>query len=183
MDNIYIDKVLSGDRHAFRYFISTYKDMAFSVAISMLKNALFAEEVVQEAFVQAYLSLSTFKKEAKFSTWFYKILVRTAYKYRAKNRIVDAEFDLSKHDFPQQEAILPSLIRKEQSEIINEALLQIPTHESLILRLFYLEELSVKEITEITGWTENNSKVILHRARKSLSIVMKKLTEIFQYGT
>src|SRR5690606_7311539 len=98
MNNIYLDKILSGDRHAFRYFISTYKDMAFSVAISMVKNELFAEEVVQDSFVEAYLSLASFKKQAKFSTWFYKIVVRTAYKYRQKNKISDIEFVIEKHD-------------------------------------------------------------------------------------
>ncbi|WKK59816.1 RNA polymerase sigma factor [Sphingobacterium sp. BN32] len=183
MDNIYLDKILSGDRHAFRYFISTYKDMAFSVAISMVKNELFAEEVVQDSFVEAYLSLGSFKKQAKFSTWFYKIVVRTAYKYRQKNKISDVEFVIEKHDQSAFENIEQQLLKKEQSQIINEALLKIPANESLLLRLFYLEELSVKEIVEITGWTESNSKVILHRARKSLSTVMKGLTLNLNYGS
>lgn len=54
--------------------------MAFSVALSMVKNELMAEEVVQESFVQAYLGLSSFQQRAKFSTWLYKIVLRTASK-------------------------------------------------------------------------------------------------------
>lgn len=182
MDSLYIDKVLSGDRHAYGYFINTYKDMAFAIAISLVKNELLAEEVAQEAFVQAYLSLSRFKKESKFSTWFYKIVVHTAYKALQKNKNDLLNLDSEVQDVQFEEHALNQILAEERKQVINDALLQIPGQEALALRLFYLEELSIKELTEVTGWTESNCKVILHRARKRLAQQLNSLLKHEYYG-
>lgn len=157
--------------------------MAFSVALSMVKNELMAEEVVQESFVQAYLGLSSFQQRAKFSTWLYKIVLRTASKYRQKHQLKDQEFILERHDQAYDEHALNDMLREEQKALINEALMAIPSKESVALRLFYLEELSLKEIIEITGWSESNLKVILHRARKSLHATLTLLMKKSTYGT
>ena len=70
---------------------------------------------------------------------------------------------------------LAILKEEEQIYLINEALQKLPPKESLALRLFYLEEESIKEVCEITGWTESNTKVILHRARKNMFMIMHQL--------
>ncbi len=183
MDNLYIDKVLAGDRHAFRYFIHTYKDMAFSVALSLVKQEHLAEEVAQEAFLQAYLSLRSFKRQAKFSTWLYRIVVRCGYKMLQKNSISSVELQLDVHDQAYEETAFDHLLQEEQRQLVNEALLRIPANESLAIRLFYLEELSLQELCEITGWTIANVKVVLFRARKRMYQELSKLMRSYYYGT
>jgi RNA polymerase sigma factor (sigma-70 family) len=183
MDNLYIDKVLSGDRHAYRYFIKTYKDMAFSVALSLVKTEHLAEEVVQEAFLQDYMSLATFKKQSKFSTWLYRIVVHCCYKSMQKKSMEVIPFELANHDVAMEDHTLDKLLGVEQRQIINEALIRIPANESLALRLFYLEELSIQELCEITGWTVSNTKVILFRARKSMYGALNILMKGTYYGT
>jgi len=172
MDNLYIEKFLSGDGHAFRYFIQTYKDMAFSVALAVVKQEHLAEEVAQEAFVQCYLSLANFKKQSKFSTWLYRIVVHCAYKSLRKKSV---ELELTCHDVGFEDNAFTKLVREEQTQLLNEALLRIPANESLALRLFYLEEVSIQELCEITGWTHANAKVVLFRARKRLYSELTKL--------
>ncbi|GHE23370.1 RNA polymerase sigma factor [Sphingobacterium griseoflavum] len=183
MDNLYIEKVLAGDRHAFRYFIHTYKDMAFSVALSLVKQEHLAEEVAQEAFLQAYLSLASFKRQAKFSTWLYRIVLRCGYKLLQKRGILSVELDLAAHDQGYEETTFDKLLRDEQKQLVNEALLHIPANESLALRLFYLEELSLQELCEVTGWTNAHVKVILFRARKRMYQALGKLMKSPYYGT
>ena len=183
MDNLYIQKVLAGDRHAFRYFIQTYKDMAFSVALSLVKQEHLAEEVAQEAFIQAYLSLRSFKSQAKFSTWFYRIVVRCGYKMLQKNNIPSIEIQLDMHDQAYDETAIDRLLQQEQRQLVNEALLRIPANESLALRLFYLEELSLQELCDVTGWTMANAKVVLFRARKRMYQELSKLMKSPYYGT
>lgn len=183
MDNLYIEKVLSGDRHAFRYFIQTYKDMAFSVALSVVKQEHLAEEIVQEAFLQCYLSLSNFRKQSKFSTWLYRIVVHCAYKSLRKKSVSMVELEVEVHDVELEENALTKLMQEEQKQLIHEALLRIPANESLGLRLFYLEEASIQELCEITGWTMANAKVILFRARKRLYAELNKLMKGAYYGT
>jgi len=71
--------------------------------------------------------------------------------------------------------MLLSLSEDEQRYCINEALKKLPPKESLVLRLFYLQEESVKEIGEITGWSASNVKVMLHRARKKMQVVLQQI--------
>ena len=75
MDEIYIQKVLEGDINSFRYLVDRYKDMSFSIAISILKDENEAEDAIQDAFIKAFNSLRGFRNRSKFSTWLYRIVV------------------------------------------------------------------------------------------------------------
>ena len=67
MDEVYLQKVLDGQVEEFRYFIRTYQDFAFSIALSIVKQEVFAQEVVQSAFINAFTSLGKFDKRSRFS--------------------------------------------------------------------------------------------------------------------
>ncbi|KAF0235616.1 MAG: RNA polymerase sigma-70 factor ECF, partial [Prolixibacteraceae bacterium] len=69
----YIERVLKGDTQYFSYFVDKYKDIVFSIALKVLRNREDAEEMAQESFIKAFKSLYTFKGNAKFSTWLYRI--------------------------------------------------------------------------------------------------------------
>lgn len=178
MDDLYIDKICNGDTSAFSYLVKEYKAMAYSIAISVVKNEFIAQDVVQDAFVKAFHGLHRFERNCKFSTWFYRIVVNEALMRlkKLKNEIVvfNAEYDAELPD----ESILLTLKEEEQSYIINEALLKIPANESLALRLFYLQEESIREVSQITGWSESNTKVILHRARKNMLIALTLIMKL-----
>ena len=77
-DNIYITKVLEGDRNAFAYLVDKYKTMVYSLALRLVKDREEAEEISQDAFIKAYQSLASFKGKAKFSSWLYRIVYNTA---------------------------------------------------------------------------------------------------------
>jgi len=181
MDEIYIRKVLSGDVESYRYFINTYKDMAFSVALSIVKEEHLAQDVVQDAFIKGYQSLSSFKGRAKFSTWLYRIVVHVAFNSIRHKKLEFVNLDLSDHDQAHHASVLDEIIAGERKEMINDALAILPSKESVALRLFYLEELSLDEIEEIMGWTRANAKVILHRARKNMQIVLGQLIRKSEY--
>lgn len=175
MDQQYIDKVLAGDRHSFRYFLQKYQDMVFSVAMSIVKNESLAEEVAQDAFVKCYHKLDTFHQQSKFSSWLYRIVVNTAFMRLRKIKIEVLDFQPDYNQEVIDEHELTLLEEEERSQLINEALCLLPANESLALRLFYLEEESIKEVSLITGWTDANTRVILHRGRKRMYGILKKL--------
>lgn len=169
-DNVYIDKVLSGDKNAFGYFIKTYKAMAFSIAISMVKNEFNANDVVQNSFIRAFKSLRSYRSDAKFSTWFYKIVVNESLKLLKKNKkskefitFMDDPFDYS---ITFNRAI-EDFDKAEKKIEITKTMNFMKPKEALILKLFYLHEESILEIEKITGFTKSNIKVLLHRARRS----------------
>lgn len=175
MEDLFIRKVCDGDENAYRYFIQQYKDMAFNIAFSVVKDEFTAQEITQDAFLKAYGNLSSFNRKSSFSTWFYRIVTNESLMYLRKNKIDFLEMDFDELGEIADESIIKNIEHAEQSRLINEALLQLNPKESLALRLFYLEEESVQQVCEITGWSVANAKVILHRARKNMYAVLSKL--------
>ena len=175
MDDVFIKKVCAGDQDAFRYFVSKYKDMGFTVALSVVKDAFIAQEVVQDAFVKAYKNLSSFGNRSSFRTWFYRIVVNEALMRLKKEKQELVIYTDVLSDEVADEITLSGLKEEEQIHLINKALERLPPKESLALRLFYLQEESIKEVCEVTGWTESNTKVLLHRARKNMFKIMNQL--------
>jgi RNA polymerase sigma-70 factor (ECF subfamily) len=171
-DQIYIDKVLSGDTNAFAYLINKYKDMTYTIAIKIVKSHEDAEEVAQDSFLKAYEKLNTFKGNAKFSTWLYTIVYRNSITKIRKKKVDTSDIDdyvIDNHsegdDFPQIEAIKS----EEQQKYVREAIDKLPEKDALLITLFYMNDNSIEEIEQITGLTQSNIKVKLFRARKKLN--------------
>jgi len=175
MDEQYIQQVLEGDINSFRFLVSKYKDMSFSISISIVKSELIAEEAVQDAFVKAFQNLTNFKGKSAFSTWLYRIVVNESLRKIRRKRLPLEELDSYSEDsnYSVNDAF-KYLHEVEQKEIINRLMQELPATESLLLRLFYLEENSVDSICEITELTQSNVKVTLHRARKRFFHLLEK---------
>ena len=77
-DDIIIDRILEGDENQYKVLIDKYKNYAFTLALNVLNNREDAEEVAQDSFVKAFKNLKKFNRQAKFSTWFYRIVTNTA---------------------------------------------------------------------------------------------------------
>ncbi|SMD18682.1 RNA polymerase sigma factor [Pedobacter nyackensis] len=178
MDNVYAEKVCRGDKDAFRYFIKKYKDMAFSLSVSIVKDEFIAEEVVQDSFVKVFNGMGSYNAASTFKTWFYRIVLNEAFQRRKKQKKDFLQFQPDYNEDITDESILFGLDKDEQIHNINEALKMLSDRESVVLRLFYLEEESIKDVCEITGWSESNTKVILHRARKSMLSALNKLKKL-----
>jgi RNA polymerase sigma-70 factor (ECF subfamily) len=179
MDEICINQILQGDSQAFRQLITKYKDMAYSIAMSVVKDEFYAEEILQESFLLAYDKLATFKGNSKFSTWFYRIVINQSFKIAKKHKTEFVDFMEIPPDISVEiDNTILKLEVDDQKYFINEALKKIPGKESLVLRLFYLDENSIEEITGITGWTSSNIKVLLHRARIDLRYQLFKIYKL-----
>ena len=175
MDDLYIKKVLNGDIDAFRYFVTQYKNMAFTISMSVVKNEYTATEVVQESFVKAFQNLKSFKGNSKFSTWFYRIVINESIKTITRKGYKNVDIDAESINYPHTEPLaIDQLKEEEQKYYINEALNRLAANESLVLRLFYLNENHIDEICEMTGWTNSKVKVLLHRARKNFEMILER---------
>ena len=187
-DQLYIDKVINGDASAFAYLVDNYKNMVFSLAYKMTKNKEEAEEVSKDTFIKAFKNLSNFKGDSKFSTWLYRICYHTTLDAIKKNKKNNYTFEINEVTYNQiqsVETILQGIERKERSVIMDKCLMKLPDEERSILWMFYYDELSLKEIIEVTNLSEANLKVKLHRARKKLLTIVGKNIEpemIENYG-
>jgi len=169
MDELYIKKVLDGDTDAFRYFVHQYKDRAYTIALSVLKNEFDARDAVQEAYIIAFRKLDKFRGRSTFSTWFFRIVINESLKLSARlKKEKPAGMDSSVVPETGHADIQDTLSRGERRYFIDRAMQNIPSNEALALTLFYIQENSLEEIRELTGWTVSKVKVLLHLGRKGM---------------
>jgi RNA polymerase sigma-70 factor (ECF subfamily) len=177
MDELYLKFVLEGNTSKFSYFIEKYKDMAFSIAFRIVDNKEDAEEIVQDAFFKAFRSLDKFRKDSKFSTWFYRIVVNSslsrARSKRPESSSID-ENDIADVAVESVESAYRSLDLSDQKKFVHLALEQLSIEDRLLLTMYYLNENSIDEITEITDIIQDNVKMKLHRARNKMYKILNK---------
>ena len=170
-DQDLIDLTLNGDTKAFGELVDRYQNFVFTIAIKLLKVTEEAEEVAQDSFIKAYDSLAGFRGDSKFSTWLYRIVYHKSLDRLKSNKRHQTYELLEEITEDSQDAIengLEFLLSTERTEIIKNCIAELPEEDSVIISLYYFEELSVKEISKITDLTDDNIKIKLYRSRKKL---------------
>jgi len=180
-DQLYIDKVISGDLSAYTYLVDKHKDMAFSVALRIVRNYEDAEEIVQDAFVKAYQNMEAFRNKSKFSTWLYRIVFNAAISRTRKKSLESTDLDsfvIDNYSTDEIKENINKLDSNEQIKLVNKLIDKLPPLEYTLINLYYKEECSIDEISEITGLTDSNVKVKLHRIRKKLYSELQQILNV-----
>ena len=172
-EHIVIKNVVAGNAHAFASLVNTYKDRTVLLAYNILLNQEDAEEVAQDAFIKAYTALHSFKADARFATWLYRIVVNTALNKKKLKKHYAVEITASLGDVLSAD-VHTTQITGEHRKHIQLALQTLNDKERLCIALYYLNELSVEEIRELTGLSIANIKVLLYRGRKNLYSALHK---------
>ncbi|MHC1777417.1 MAG: RNA polymerase sigma factor [Lentimicrobium sp.] len=175
-DNQLIQKVLDGNTASYTVIVDRYKDLVYSVVLKIVKNHEEAEETAQDTFLKAYHALSGFKREAKFSTWLFRIAYNTAIsKTRRKQLTTTAIDDKMIENFSTDEIKenLGQMDTEDQVKVLQKAIQLLGNEDQLLINLFYRNRQSVDEIASITGLSDANVKVKLHRIRKKLYLEMQ----------
>ncbi len=171
-----IDKFKEGDTSAFRQIVDKYKDVSLSLACSILKDEQLAEDVLQDSFIKVYHKIDTFRGNSSFSTWLYRIVVNTSYNELKKQKRHSNINDIEENtEVFHREENIKNLKEADQKKYILLALQRLRSDEALVLRLFYLCEMKIKEISEITGFKESKIKVDMHRGRINFHEILKKI--------
>lgn len=181
---ILIEQLRQGNEAAFKTIVETWQDMVYNTALGIVQNPEDAEDIAQEVFVQVYESVHSFKGEAKFSTWLYKITVtKTMDHLRRKKRkkrfaFIQSLFganDEIAHDPPDFQHPGVVLDKKETATELFKAIEQLPENQKIAFTLNKLEGLNYQEVSEIMNTTVPSIESLLHRAKNNL----KKLLEIY----
>lgn len=139
-----IKKAISGDSEALTKLIDKYKDIAYNLALSIVKNGDDAKDITQDSFLKVLENINRFRSDSKFSTWLYRIVYNQSIGFAKKNNRTDS-IDFSElvevpQDNDDQEDKIKELYRA--INLLNE------TDRNIII-LFYLAEKSIKEIAQI----------------------------------
>lgn len=171
-----IESVKRGNHQDYSLLIDRYKDKAFSLLKRMLKNEMDAEEVLQDSFLKAYNSLKDFRQDAKFSTWFYKIVFNTALTTLAsKKRKIEQE--MTSYDEVLELGTYDNEIYSTTENARGYVLKMVdklPLRNALVTILFYVDGLSLNEISQVMGISLVNTKVLLYRSRNALRDLLLK---------
>ena len=172
-----INQVLKGDQNAFCEIVELYKDKVFQICFRMLGNRHEAEDLAQEAFVRAFINIHSFNIQMKFSTWLYRIATNLCIDRLRKKKPdyhLDAEvagtdglnmYSQIAADIMMPEEVLESL---ELQESIQGAISKLPEKYRSVIVLKYIEELSLKEVSEILDIPVGTVKTRIHRGREAL---------------
>jgi len=176
-----IHKTLAGDQSAYSQLVSKYQNYMYTVCLNILKTKPEAQEATQDTFIKAYKKLTSYKDASKFSSWLYKIAYRTCLDMlrKRKNTI---DLDEVSYGLADNSDISSTMETDEMKDQLKNAINELNPKEAGLITMFYLEEMSVKELAETTGMQLSNVKVILFRARKKLAtIITEQYTELENY--
>jgi RNA polymerase sigma-70 factor (ECF subfamily) len=175
-----IQRMLNGGIQAFELLMGRYEARLRRTVIGIIKNPKDAEEVVQDVFLTVYQKISSFREEARFSTWIHRIAVNTALmrKRREKpGRSVPLEevLEISEDwDSSEKTSICwvtegkDQVLEEEAQQVIKAAVGQLEEKYQTVFVLRNMEGLSTEQTAQVTGLTQAAIKSRLHRARLHL---------------
>ena len=182
-----IASILAGDTQLYHELIRPYERSVYMMALSYMKNEADAEDVAQEAFLKAFHHLSSFRAEARFSTWLVGIALNEARSRLRREGILRME---SIDDTPEEGGhISPAILRdwrevpsealerKEVRQMLQKAITNLPEKYREVFLLRDVEEMNIVETAAALSITVGNVKVRLHRARLMLQ---KQLTPLLR---
>jgi len=164
-----------GDAAAFERIFRTYSRLVYTVCVCMVRNATEAEDLTQEAFLQVFRKIRTFRGEAAFSTWLYRVSVNVVLmRLRKKNKKnlmeVPLENDTGEEDSHKKEIGAPDPVLSGAIDRINldRTIGKLPPGYRSAFMLHDVEGYEHHEVAEILGCSVGNSKSQLHKARMRL---------------
>ena len=181
-DEEIVAAVLGGDIESFEELILRYQPRIFGMARKYFRNESDVEDLVQTIFTKTYKKLGSFKKTAPFEHWFMRLSVNTCYdalRRRTKHR-EQAVSDLVYEDESWQNRLdnIPDSEDQESldkaNELVHSVMEQISNKARIVLTMQELEGRSIKEISELTGWSISLVKVQAFRARKEMRAAVER---------
>ena len=182
-DYEFIEALREGTNKAHAQLLEEYQQKVFATCISFVPNQEDAEDIAQEVFVEIFNSTEKFKGESKLSTWIYRIATNKCLEFiRKKNAKKRFGFmqSLMGNDLPIDRSSYftefnhpgVQLENKEKTEILFAAIHKLPEAQRVVYTLNKIDDLSYKEVSEITDKSVSSIESLLFRAKKNLKTLL-----------
>lgn len=168
-----VRRCLQGDNSGFDELVTNYQRQVYCFCYRMLGDADEAGDAAQESFLKAYHALASFRQDASFLTWLFKIAGNTCIdRSRARKRqpsmaieeLADERYGLASDD-PTPEDLA---VRGESDRMVYDAILRLPEKQRAAVVMFYFSSLTISEISAALGRPVNTIKSDLHIGRETL---------------
>lgn len=184
-DAALIKNINEGSPHLMESLMGKYSQRLYNFGLKICRNPVDAEDLVQDTFINMMRYMKDFRYETKFKNWLYRVAVTACIRMRKKSKFApDQEISMDDADFKDAleaesnggliEEPIDRLISLENEQAVKNAILKLPPQYRLILVLRDIEGFSVEETAKITGLSQSNVKVRLHRARNQIRDILIK---------
>ncbi len=179
-----IARALAGDQKAYHYLVEKHRSAVFHIIKRIVRNDEAARDLVQETFMKAFASLSSYRSEYRFSTWLYKIAANSSIDFLRKKRIQSLSIDrpIETGDGIMEIEIADysyhpgkDLERKEQRFGIKEAIESLPGKYREVIIYRHQDDKSYEEIADLLGVPVGTVKARIFRARELLKKKLKNI--------
>lgn len=177
-----IAAVLRGETARFEALVQAYSPRVFATARRYARRESEVEDIAQEIWLKAFQKLGSYRGDAPFEHWLMRLTVRTCYDFlRAHQRNREATFtDLTEpeNDWLARFAAAPESTREDADaarQLVERLLAQLSPAARLVITLLEIEDRSIKEIAQLTGWSVALVKVRAFRARAEMRKVLARI--------
>jgi RNA polymerase sigma-70 factor (ECF subfamily) len=174
-DQALIDRCLAGETDAFGGLVVRYQDRLYGTLVHLLGSTQDALDVAQETFVLAFQNLRSFRGDAAFYSWLFRIAYNAAVSFRRRKRFPGRRLENNRDSPPpepvdQRPAADPtaSVLSEERRRLVQDALAELPEDYRTVLVLKELEGLPYEEIAAVVGCPIGTVRSRIHRARQEL---------------
>jgi RNA polymerase sigma-70 factor (ECF subfamily) len=171
-DEELVKQIQSSDQELYAIIIERYQNKLLRYANSLIKDENKAVDAVQESFIKAFINLKSFDGGKKFSSWIYRIvhneILNMVKKYQ-KEILLPENFDQASEEDIQKE-----FEQKETSEVVEKCLREMPIIYSEPLALYYIDEKSYEEISDILRLPMGTVATRISRAKKLMKNLCQK---------
>ena len=168
-----LERCRQGDAHAFETLFRKYQTYVYNISLGMLCNGEDAADITQETFLRLHRSLDSFRGDASFSTWLYRVAVNlciTELRRRSRSRFQFLDDVQHDEDTPLHEEVGPSpqeaVELEEDRKVVHQVLRMLPPDYRAVMVLRHFQQLAYEEIAEVLGLSLSQVKTRLFRARK-----------------
>ena len=172
-----IERLKLGDESAFKTIVEQWQDMVYNTILGIVQNETEAEDLAQDVFIKVFEKIDTFKGDAKFSTWLYRIATTTALDHlRSKKRkkrfgflqSISGGASEEKEQIPDFHHPGVSLDNKERAAALFKAIEALPENQKAAYTLHKLEGLSYRDVSEVLNTTISAVESLMSRANQNL---------------
>ncbi len=171
-----------GDTRAFTKLVAMHDANVMNLAMSLLGSKEDAADVYQEIFIKVHKSLKNYRFKSEFSTWLYRVTVNTCMSYLKRrgrkqalfSKSIDAD-PITTFDRPGDEKYEAdsNLLKEEMSNIVNEAIENLPPQQKIVVVLRHFQNKKLREIADIMDLNEGTVKGYLFRAMNTLKDILE----------
>jgi len=173
-DTRLVERYRNGDNDAIEQLVVKYQKQIYAFVYRIINDPEEAKDLTQKTFLKAFNAIGSFRQEASFKTWLYKIAMNTSLSHFTQNRQRGTETELQEALIGSQAGALSLVIKKERMDYLRKAMGALPERQRLAIILRAYEGLSCKETAEVMGCSEGAVRAHYHIAVKGLRALLKE---------